>query len=316
MSNLKVSVIMTCYNQENYIKKAIDSVLSQNVDFGYEIIISDDCSKDSTPEILKVYQAQHPDKIRLVLRDKNVGISRNWYEALCLAKGEYVTTLEGDDYWISDDKLQKQADFLDSHSEFAGVTHRRNIVDDNGKIYNFFTADMSPKNNMVTFKNLSKGVIFPYNSCMHRNFFPSLGEKEYNFVTHNRSIADFPLTMLVLKHGNVHVLQDIMSVYRIAGDTKKEQSYTSTHGTIKQFEDMVDVLNICHDYGFPKFNFGFAYASWSFMPCLELVLAKKIRDIFKILKMIPAASYIHIPYMWLYYISRMYRFEIYKRRHK
>lgn len=316
MKNIKVSVIMTCYNQENYIKKAVDSVLSQQVDFDYEIIISDDCSKDSTPQIISEYQQQYPDKIRLVLRDKNVGISRNWYEALCLAKGEYVTTLEGDDYWISDCKLQKQADFLDSHPEFAGVTHRRNIVDDNGKIYSFFTADMFPKNDMVTFKNLSKGVIFPYNSCMHRNFFPSLGEKEYNFVTHNRSIADFPLTMLVLKHGNVHVLHDVMSVYRIAGDTKKEQSYTSTHSTVKQFEDMVDVLNSCKEYGFKQFNFNYAFASWSFMPTLELILAKKYREIKKIHCLVPASSKIHIPYMWIYYVIRMIKFEFYKRRNK
>lgn len=316
MNNIKVSVIMTCYNQENYISTAIESVLSQRVNFDYEIIISDDCSKDSTPQILKYYQSRYPDNIRLVLRDKNVGISRNWYEALCMAKGEYVTTLEGDDYWISDDKLQKQADFLDSHSEFAGVTHRRNIVDDNGKIYDFFTADMLPKNDTVTFKNLSKGVIFPYNSCMHRNFFGSLGEKEYNFVTHNRSIADFPLTMLVLKHGDVHVLHDVLSVYRIAGDTKKEQSYTSTHGTVKQFEDMVDVLLSCRDYGFEQFNFRYAFASWSFMPCLEIALAKRFGDIFKIFKLIPASSYIHIPYMWIYYAMRMIKFEIHKRRNK
>ncbi|MBE6887137.1 MAG: glycosyltransferase [Ruminococcaceae bacterium] len=314
MSNIKVSVIMTCYNQENYIKKAVDSVLSQKVDFDYEIIISDDCSRDTTPQILKDYQQKHPDRIRLVLRDKNVGISRNWYEALCMTKGEYVTTLEGDDYWISDEKLQKQADFLDSHSQFAGVTHRRNIVDDNGKVYNYFTADMHPQKDMVTFKNLSKGVIFPYNSCMHRNFFPALGEKEYNFVTHNRSIADFPLTMLVLKHGDVYVLRDVMSVYRVAGDTKKEQSYTSTHGPVSQFEDMVDVLNACHDYGFPQFNFKYAFASWSFMPCLELILAKRVGDIKKILSLVPSYSYIHIPYMWTYYVARLFRCEIDKRR--
>ncbi len=316
MENIKVSVIMTCYNQENYIKKAVDSVLSQQVDFDYEIIISDDCSRDSTPQIIKEYREKYPDRIRLVLRDKNVGISRNWYEALCLAKGEYVTTLEGDDYWISNDKLQKQADFLDSHREFAGVTHRRNIVDDNGKIYNFFTADMFPENNTVTFKNLSKGVIFPYNSCMHRNFFAQLGQKEYDFVTGNRSIADFPLTMLVLKHGNVYVLEDIMSVYRIAGDTKKQQSYTSTHGTVKQFEDMVDVLNACKVYGFPQFNFGYAYASWSFMPTLELFLAKNRREIKNILGLVPANSKLHIPYMWLYYAARMFKFELHKRRNR
>lgn len=316
MENIKVSVIMTCYNQENYIKKAVDSVLSQQADFNYEIIISDDCSRDSTPEIIKEYQSRHPDKIRLVLRDKNVGISRNWYEALCLAKGEYVTTLEGDDYWVSDKKLQLQADFLDSHKEFAGVTHRRHIVDDNGKIYNFFTADMFPKNDKVTFKNLSKGVIFPYNSCMHRNFFPALGQKEYDFVTHNRSIADFPLTMLVLNQGDVHVLPDILSVYRIAGDTKKQQSYTSSHNTVQQFEDMVNVLDACKSYGFPKFNFGYAYASWSFMPSLELFLAKNRSEIKKILALVPKASKKHIPYMWFYYVMRMLKFEIHKRRNK
>lgn len=316
MSEIKVSVIITCYNQQGYIKKAIDSVLMQDADFGVEIIISDDCSTDETPRIIKDYREKYPDKITLVLRDKNVGISKNWLDALCMAKGEYVTTLEGDDYWTDPYKLKKQAGFLDKNPDYYGVTHRRDIVDDTGKVYNFFTADMFPKNNVINFDNYSKGVIFAYNSCMHRNFFGTLTDKEYSLVTHNRSIADFTLCMLVLERGPVHRLADVMSVYRIAGDTKKQQSYTSTKGVVDKFYDMKDVLKACEDYGFDKFNTRQAYASWCFMPVLESVLAGRAKDIFKIMKKVPAKSYISIPHMWVYYVARMAKFEVYKRKNR
>ena len=94
MNQPLVTVLITTYNQECYIGTAIDSVLAQKTDFPFEIYISEDCGSDGTRAILQDYAARFPEIIRLNLREENVGISRNWYEGLCAAKGQYVCTLE------------------------------------------------------------------------------------------------------------------------------------------------------------------------------------------------------------------------------
>ena len=82
-----VTVLVTTYNQEKYIAQALDSVLAQKTDFPFEIYVSEDCGTDGTRDILKEYARRYPQIIRLNLREKNVGISRNWYEGLCAARG-------------------------------------------------------------------------------------------------------------------------------------------------------------------------------------------------------------------------------------
>ena len=66
---MKVSVLMTTYNQEAFITQAIESVLMQEVKFDYEIVIGEDASTDRTPEIVAEFQRKHPEKIRVLLRD-------------------------------------------------------------------------------------------------------------------------------------------------------------------------------------------------------------------------------------------------------
>lgn len=136
-----VTVVITTYNQEHYIRKAIDSVLAQKTDFDFEVYITEDYGTDGTRAILQEYAAKYPERIRLNLREKNVGISRNWYEGLCAAKGEFVCTLEGDDWWRDESKLQKQADFLRGHPEYLAVSHTLLLTDDEGNTYGTLPDD-------------------------------------------------------------------------------------------------------------------------------------------------------------------------------
>ena len=72
-----VSVWMITFNHEHYISTALDSILAQKVNFTYEIIIGEDCSSDSTREILVKYQETYPEKFTLLLHPKNVGMIEN-----------------------------------------------------------------------------------------------------------------------------------------------------------------------------------------------------------------------------------------------
>ena len=71
-----VSVILTSYNHEKYIKQCVDSILMQKGDFVLEIIIGDDCSEDNTRKILEEYQNKHPQIINLLHSPRNLGVTK------------------------------------------------------------------------------------------------------------------------------------------------------------------------------------------------------------------------------------------------
>lgn len=121
---LKFSVAMTTYNHEKYIAKALDSIITQNHDYKYEIVVSDDCSTDNTREIIKSYQKKYPEIIRPILNEKNIGVSKNCLRNFRSCKGEYIATLDGDDYWTDPDKIKKQISFLDENPQYVISCHR------------------------------------------------------------------------------------------------------------------------------------------------------------------------------------------------
>jgi len=129
---MKLSVMVITYNHERFIAQALESVLAQKVNFDYEIVVGEDCSTDRTREILMDFHRRCPDKIVPLLRNHNVGGKENLLATLAACRGQYVALLEGDDYWISEDKLQKQVDFLDAHPDFAMCCSRAEIVYEDG----------------------------------------------------------------------------------------------------------------------------------------------------------------------------------------
>jgi len=117
-----VSVQMLTYNHEKYIAQAIESVLSQKVIFPYELVIGEDCSTDKTRCIVESYAQKYPDRIKVVTSATNVGALANDIRINHECDGKYIATLEGDDFWNDDSKLQKQVDFLEHNPEY-GLVH-------------------------------------------------------------------------------------------------------------------------------------------------------------------------------------------------
>lgn len=117
--NPKVSVAMITYNHEKFIAQAIESVLMQETDFPVELVIGEDCSTDGTRRIVQEYAAKYPNVIRPFLPEKNLGMNKNARAVQAVCRGEYVAILDGDDYWIASDKLQKQVAFMDTNPDYS-----------------------------------------------------------------------------------------------------------------------------------------------------------------------------------------------------
>lgn len=232
ISEIKVSVIMSSYNHEGYIRQALDSVIMQRTNFKYEILVGDDASQDGTPEILKEYSLVYPDILRVFLRERNLGVSRNAYELTTQARGEYIASLDGDDFWTDIDKLQIQADFLDRHSEFIGCVHEYETVNEEGLPLRKKRISWISEKKVFTLKDF-KGVILPGHpsTTMKRNIFKN-PKYDYSIVYEaHPMICDRTGVLLYLSQGNFYKIGRCMGVCRYirkrSGDNLTSKLYCS-----------------------------------------------------------------------------------------
>jgi glycosyltransferase involved in cell wall biosynthesis len=119
-----VSVLMMTRNHEAFLPEAIESVVQQKCVCDFELLIGEDFSDDASMEVCRQFQQKHPDRIRLITADRNVGITPNFLRLVARARGEYSAFLEGDDYWIADSKLQSQIDLMNQHPEYSWCATR------------------------------------------------------------------------------------------------------------------------------------------------------------------------------------------------
>lgn len=132
--NPLVSVVICTYNQEKYITQTLDSVLAQKTEFPVEIILADDCSSDSTPDICSQYAGMYPDRIRYVRNSRNKGLIRNYFDSVMMARGKYVADLAGDDIWVDPNKLADQVKVMERDGSILMCHTAWRMFDDAGRI--------------------------------------------------------------------------------------------------------------------------------------------------------------------------------------
>ena len=127
-----ISVLCISYNHARYIEIAIQGFLLQETQYKYEIIIHDDASTDGTQDLILKWQSRYPELIRTVLQKENTFSkgARPFELLLKQAKGKYIAICEGDDYWLEPSKLQKQAEFLEAHSDFSCHAHNHYLLEE------------------------------------------------------------------------------------------------------------------------------------------------------------------------------------------
>ncbi|MDD2947524.1 MAG: glycosyltransferase [Rugosibacter sp.] len=118
-----VSICCITYNQAFFLSEAMDSLLSQETDFPFEIIIGDDASSDGTNVIIEQYKSRYDSLIKTIVNDINIGAIANISKVMSLASGKYIAICEGDDYWHDPKKIQLQVDFLERNPSFSMCCH-------------------------------------------------------------------------------------------------------------------------------------------------------------------------------------------------
>lgn len=220
----KVSVIFITYNHGKYVEKALRSILEQETNFPFEVVVGDDISTDDTRSIIENVAKTYPDRqVRFVKREKNTGRpTLNVYETTYECSGEYLAYLEGDDYWIGKDKLQKQVDFLENHKEYIAVTHSCKLIDEEdaeivdedllkvGKMYDWsgpftyndfcYSGQWAGHYATVVSRNIYKNNV--------NNFDYSIIYKAHDFVD------DAVILLFLLLQGDIYRMDEVMSAWR------------------------------------------------------------------------------------------------------
>jgi len=217
-NDISVSISMITYNQEQYVSQALESILMQNVNFKYEIVIGDDCSPDNTQEVIQKYAEMYSDIIKPILRNENLGVLKNLDDTNRHCIGKYIIILEGDDYWVDANKLQTQFDFLESNTEYFSVAHWCEVVDENGNLSNEISnkSDIfNFKKNIYSLKDYQNGSIPGHlNTILFKNIY---FECEYDYAkifSAHFMVGDRTLYLILVLLSDMFIINKVMSCYR------------------------------------------------------------------------------------------------------
>ncbi len=216
-----LTVIMSCYNQAEYIRQAIDSVLMQKTNFPFKLVITDDYStKDNSREIIKEYASRYPDKIETLLNEKNVRYLANILRVKSNMHTEYFTLLDADDYWTDENYLQDAVDFLKSHRDYSVYARnvlRREITGEESPYLEREQAECD-----FIFEDYVKGDIpIPqttgtvFRNVVYRDGVPRIVSEAVGTI-HERSFeGDVDRFVMHLAKGKAHYDARVAGVYRI-----------------------------------------------------------------------------------------------------
>lgn len=220
-----VSVMMVTYNQEAYVATALDSILTQEVNFDYEIVIGEDYSTDRTRAIISDYQQRYGSRIRPLFHEKNLGVSHNWVFTMQQCQGKYIALLEGDDYWTNPHKLQKQVDFMESHPDFSMCFHNARVLYEGGVNPPASHLMTQIQKSELTLDDVTRDWHIATGSVMYRQ----AAMPDLPVWVHDSVVIDLPLLSSLAKAGRVGFLNEEMGVYRVnsggVSQTAKKEKY-------------------------------------------------------------------------------------------
>lgn len=211
-----VSVAIICFNQADYIEKALDGVFMQKTDFEFEVVIADDCSTDGTAEIIAKYQRRYPEKTVLLLASDNLGKHTgngriNLIRCLDRCRGQFVAHLEGDDYWTDPEKLQTQVEFLKANPDCSLCHHPVEYVNSENKNTGSSERDkLAARTTLTDLYQTISNPIFTGSICYRRLDVDRIPDAFLNLA-----MLDWPLTFLLLKDSHGGSIDRVMSRYRI-----------------------------------------------------------------------------------------------------
>ena len=206
MTNL-VSIILPVYNGEQYLKMAVDSVLSQTYT-NFELIIINDGSTDTSAEIIESYS---DERIKLITQLKNIGYVYRLNEGIRISKGNFIARIDSDDLW-NPNKLSTQIKAFNNNDNLFFVATDFNKIDKNGEI--FSTEKSSNINNLRN--SILKRCFICHSAVMFKK------EIIHTVGTYNEKIKyaeDYDYWIRILAKYKGFILPEVLTDYRITNES-------------------------------------------------------------------------------------------------
>ena len=246
---IMVSIICITYNHEKYLTKTFESMLAQKTNFEYEIIVHDDASTDLSQKIIKEYKEKYPKIFVTILQKENQyskGINFMSKYIFPKVKGKYIAVCEGDDYWIDEEKLQKQFDLMENNQNCSLCIHAGLKID--AKTNNVIEEiRLASSDKYFSFNDAINGLgsKAPTNSFFYRVSYVK-NIQYYRDKLPKTSVGDYILAVILSLYGNIYYIDEIMSVYRYGVDgswtTRMNNSVTSYIEFLNKNINMLTVL--------------------------------------------------------------------------
>ncbi len=208
-----VSILCAVYNHEKYLNECLNSLVNQKTNFKYEILVHDDCSTDNSKKIIDKYYKKYPDIIVPIYEKENqyskgVKITQTFF--IPRIKGKYFCFCEGDDFWIDNNKLQKQYDFLENHPDYSLCIHNSiGVNEESNKVIDITPLKNGGDLNCEDFI-INGGGFVSTNSLFSRSVYAKNLPKFFDYMS-----LDYLWQIYLSSCGKTYCFPEAMSAYRI-----------------------------------------------------------------------------------------------------
>lgn len=257
-----ISVIVCTYNEENVISRTLDSILAQQCSWPMEIIIGDDHSTDGTLAVCQQYADRYPEVIRIIAREKNVGLVDNYFDCLLHARGKYIADIAGDDEWCDNKKLEKQLTIMEQDEDIVLVhTNYQLRIEETEEIkpappYWYKQGVSSGKDMTVSIFTQGNRPLVHLCTSLYRNdtFRQCYNEHPEFFQGRKYPCEDMQLTVFLSTKGKFAYLDEVTLNYSISSTSisnyaSYEKQWHFVEGAAQLRYDLATALSISGNAG-------------------------------------------------------------------
>ena len=221
MPTYKLSILLISFNHEKYIHRAMRSILDQALEGPIELVVADDGSSDQTREIIRSYE-NIDSRFHFKYLDyfPNRGVTKNYQRGFAACGGRYVAIMEGDDYWCSPLKLQRQCDFLDVQWQCDLCSVNYYVYEERRGQFTPRTAARNGHRFISSHELIADNIVGNFSTCMYRkSALDALPTQLFEIKSY-----DWIVNICIARQSLIGFIEDPMSVYRLHANGVWSQS--------------------------------------------------------------------------------------------
>lgn len=236
-----VSVVVCAYNGERFLRPAIESILNQTFR-DFELIVIDDCSMDSTPQILREFK---DERMRVARNERNLGIAETTNKGIAAARGEYIALQDHDDLsWPT--RFECEVAFLNSHPQVGMVGSSCNVMDEAGTLVPHWPVECEDEN--LRWALLWRCPFFHTSVMLRRSAIQEVGG--YSSDPKYRFAEDYEfMSRVALRHAVANIPQ-LLGCWRTHKTSASELNASQQAAAVRS----ISQRNICHLLGWDRID--------------------------------------------------------------